>query len=78
MSAPKAKKIKISKNFSFSLMTNIPHPMLTPPQDTHDISQTTVPNDLRQREIDKEHAKEIAEASTADALDAVGVRRVQP
>ena len=32
-------------------MTNIPHPMLTAPQATHDMSQTTVPNDLRQREI---------------------------
>ena len=51
MSALPAKKIKISKNFSFSLMTNIPHPTPTPPQGTHDVSQTAAPDALRQREI---------------------------
>lgn len=51
MSALKAKKIKISKNFSFSLMTNIPHPTQNAPLSAKDVSQSAAANDMRQREI---------------------------
>lgn len=51
MSALKAKKIKISKNFAFSLMTNIPHPIQISPFNTTDVRQPSVPDNMRQREI---------------------------
>jgi tRNA (guanine-N7-)-methyltransferase len=51
MSAPNAKKIKISKIFSFSLMTNIPHPAPNRSISTSDLAPDGVSENMRQREI---------------------------
>jgi tRNA (guanine-N7-)-methyltransferase len=51
MRARKPKTIKISKNFSFSLMTNIPHPAQKPLPAVSGLAQTGASDDRRSREI---------------------------